>query len=55
MSKRYPILVTFVNKINTRFYEAHTRKLGLEVIQEFEFNNNHYSVCYIMFNIYINT
>ena len=42
MSKRYPILVTFVNKINTRSYEAHTRKLGLEVIQEFEFNNNHY-------------
>jgi len=42
MSKRYPILVTFVNKINPRSYEAHTRKLGLEVIQEFEFNNNHY-------------
>ena len=42
MSKKYPILVTFVNKINTRSYEAHTRKLGLEVIQEFEFNNNRY-------------
>jgi hypothetical protein len=42
MSERYPILVTFVNKINSRSYEAHTRKLGLEVIQEFEFNNNHY-------------
>ena len=42
MSKRYPILVTFVNKINPRSYEAHKRKLGLEVIQEFEFNNNHY-------------
>lgn len=42
MAKRYPILVTFINKINTRSYEAHTRKLGLEVIQEFEYNNNEY-------------
>ena len=42
MSKRYPILVTFVNKINPRSYQAHKRKLGLEVIQEFEYNNNHY-------------
>jgi hypothetical protein len=42
MSKRYPILVTFVNKTNGRSYEAHKRKLGLDVIQEFEFNRNHY-------------
>ena len=42
MSKRYPILVTFVNKINPRSFHAHTRKLGLEIIQEFEFNNNSY-------------
>jgi hypothetical protein len=42
MSKRYKILVTFVNKINPRSFEAHKRKLGLEVIQEFEFNNNQY-------------
>ena len=42
MSKRYPILVTFVNVINERSYEAHKRKLGLDVIQEFEFNNNRY-------------
>ena len=42
MSKRYPILVTFINKINPRSYEAHVRKLGLEVIQEFDFNNNNY-------------
>ena len=40
MSKRYPILVTFINKINKRSYEAHVRKLGLEIITEFEFNNN---------------
>jgi hypothetical protein len=42
MAKRYPILVTFVNQINPRSYEAHTRKLGLDVIQEFEFNGNRY-------------
>ncbi len=42
MEKKYPILVTFINKINPRSYEAHTRKLNLEVIQEFEFNNNNY-------------
>lgn len=42
MSKRYSVLVTFINKINSRSYEAHTRKLGLEVIQEFEYNNNSY-------------
>ncbi|WP_027709439.1 GNAT family acetyltransferase [Zooshikella ganghwensis] len=42
MSKRYPILVTFINKVNSRSFEAHTRKLGLDVIQEFTYNNNHY-------------
>ena len=43
MSKRYPILVTFVNKINPRSMKAHKEKLGLELIQDFEFNNNQYS------------
>jgi hypothetical protein len=42
MAKRFPILVTFINKVNPRSYEAHTRKLGLEVIQEFEYNHNRY-------------
>lgn len=42
MSSKYPILVTFINKNNPRSFQAHTRKLGLEVITEFEFNNNHY-------------
>ena len=42
MAKRYPILVTFVNKVNPRSYQAHKRKLGLEVIQEFKFNGNEY-------------
>lgn len=42
MAERYPILITFVNKINPRSVEAHTRKLGLEIIHEFEFNGNQY-------------
>jgi hypothetical protein len=42
MSERFQILVTFVNKTNERSYQAHKRKLGLEVIQEFEFNGNNY-------------
>lgn len=41
MKKRYPILVTFINQINPRSYAAHS-KLELDVIKEFEFNNNHY-------------
>ncbi|CAA6824771.1 MAG: Leucyl/phenylalanyl-tRNA--protein transferase (EC [uncultured Sulfurovum sp.] len=42
MSRRYSILVTFVNKSNPRSYQAHKRKLGLTVIQEFQYNNNEY-------------
>jgi hypothetical protein len=42
MSERFPILVTFVNKTNKRSYQAHKRKLGLDVIHEFEFNGNTY-------------
>ncbi|MDD4657970.1 MAG: GNAT family acetyltransferase [Eubacteriales bacterium] len=42
MAPRFPILITFINKINTRSFKAHTEKLGLEVIKTFEFNNNQY-------------
>jgi hypothetical protein len=41
-SPRFPIGVTFINKINLRSLAAHRRKLGLEVIDEFEFNDNSY-------------
>lgn len=43
MFERYPILITFINIINTRSYHAHTKKLGLEVVQKFEYNNNYYT------------
>ncbi len=42
MKERYPILITFINHINPRSYNAHVKKLGLEVIKNFEFNNNQY-------------
>lgn len=42
MNKRYPILITFINQINPRSFRAHTKKLGLDVIKTFEFNNNSY-------------
>lgn len=41
MKKRFPILVTFINQINPRSYAAH-KKLGLDIIKEFQFNNNNY-------------
>jgi hypothetical protein len=42
MADRFPIGITFINKINHRSYEAHTQKMGLTVIDEFSFNNNNY-------------
>lgn len=42
MNRQYPIGVTFINKINKRSFEAHTKKLKMDVIDEFEFNNNNY-------------
>jgi hypothetical protein len=37
---QYPIGYTFINKANQRSLAAHTRKLNLEIIDEFEFNGN---------------
>ena len=42
MASRYPIGLTFINKANPRSFAAHTRKLDLEVVDEFEFNGNFY-------------
>jgi hypothetical protein len=39
LADRYPLGVTFINKLNARSIAAH-RKLPLAVIDEFEFNNN---------------
>jgi len=40
--KKYPISITFINQINEISTAAHTRKLGWEIIDDFEFNNNQY-------------
>lgn len=40
--KSYPISITFINKVNVISEKAHTKKLGWEIIDEFEFNNNTY-------------
>ncbi len=42
MSERYLIGTTFINKINERSYQAHTRKAKTDLIDEFEFNNSNY-------------
>ena len=42
MKDRYPVLITFINQINGRSYNAHVNKLRLEVIKTFQFNNNNY-------------
>jgi hypothetical protein len=42
MAQRFPILITFVNKANPRSVVAHEKKLGLEMIQEFQYNGNKY-------------
>ncbi len=42
MSKRFRIGTTFINKQNERSYQAHIRKVKIDVINEFTFNNNHY-------------
>ncbi|MDD4611861.1 MAG: GNAT family acetyltransferase, partial [Synergistaceae bacterium] len=42
MVSRYPVMITFINRINPRSYDAHTRKVGMDLIKTFDFNDNHY-------------
>ncbi|WP_295613632.1 GNAT family acetyltransferase [Chamaesiphon sp. GL140_3_metabinner_50] len=45
---RFPVGVTFINKLNERSFTAHTRKLDLEIVDEFEFNgNSFYTVAFL--------
>ena len=34
--------MTFINRLNPHSYHAHTKKLGMTVIDEFEFNGRPY-------------
>ena len=42
MKERYPIMATFVNQINHRSYAAHTRKVPLMTLGNFQYNQNNY-------------
>ena len=42
MEKSFRFLVTFINKINVRSTNAHIRKLHMELIGTFTFNDNDY-------------
>ncbi|MCP3955568.1 MAG: GNAT family acetyltransferase [Desulfobacterales bacterium] len=42
LSSRHPVGITFINRVNKRSYRAHTRKLGMAVIDEFEFSGREY-------------
>ena len=42
MGVKYPIGVTFINQINKRSFEAHTRKLQMTVIDSFGFNQHQF-------------
>ena len=39
---KYPISITFINKVNTHSTFAHTKKLKWEILEEFMFNDNIY-------------
>jgi hypothetical protein len=39
---RFPVGITFINRLNQRSLSAHKRKLDLEIIDEFEFNDNYF-------------
>ena len=42
MQDRYPLMATFINMVNPRSYAAHTRKVGMEEVGRFDYNQNHY-------------
>jgi putative acetyltransferase len=42
MSKRYTLGLTFINQVNAISIAFHTRKLGLVIVDEFEFNDKQY-------------
>ena len=44
MLKKYPLALTFINKINIPSTKAHTEKLKWTIIGDFQFNNNEYLI-----------
>jgi hypothetical protein len=44
MFQKYPLSLTFINKINIPSTKAHTEKLKWTIIGDFKFNNNEYFI-----------
>ncbi|MCH3949687.1 MAG: hypothetical protein LKE33_01940 [Acidaminococcus sp.] len=44
MADRFPVMTTFINKINHRSYAAHVRKGHMTEVGTFDFNGNHYAL-----------
>jgi hypothetical protein len=44
ISKKYPLSLTFINKINVPSMIAHTQKLKWTLVGDFQFNNNEYFI-----------
>ncbi len=42
MEKRFPYMITFVNKVNPRSFAAHTRKAHMDEVMDFSWNSNNY-------------
>ncbi len=42
LASRYPVGITFINQVNARSIKAHKRKLGMVVVDEFEFSGRLY-------------
>ena len=42
LSSQYPMGITFINRVNERSYKAHTSKLGMNLVDEFEFSGREY-------------
>ena len=42
LQKHYPIGITFINQVNEVSYKAHTKRLGLEVIDRFVYKEKSY-------------
>lgn len=47
MKDKFSILITYIDQNNQRSFQAHSRKLGLDVVKEFEFHGKKlFVLCY---------
>jgi hypothetical protein len=53
VSKKYPLSLTFINKINVPSMMAHTKKLKWTLVGDFQFNNNEYFILAYDMNVVV--